>query len=118
MSRNPNNQNFVQAHLYHAGEKRMGHELANVSADTQVRREGLKHLGRKVAAGALAVGSMIGVAEFVGHAYDRSPTVVYQQKLHEQQGHQTHIDVTQSGVSNEIPVHIGTTSAEAPPSDK
>jgi hypothetical protein len=74
MSRIPNNKNYIQATLYHSGEKSLGHDMANVVPDSEVRKAGLSRFG-KLAGKAAAVGAGVALmaASFVS-AIDRSPT--------------------------------------------
>jgi len=91
MSRTPKHRNYIQATLYHSGEKRLGHDLASVTPDTDVRRAGVRQVaGTAGKYGLIGVG-LIGGIELIGSAIDRSPTT---QKFIEQD-HQQHIQVNE-----------------------
>ncbi len=82
----PTNQNLPQAVLYHYGEKRLG-DAANVLPDTDVRKQGVRELGKKalkVAAGGAAFAASV---VFVGHQMDQSPTFKKYRNDHPTEAH-------------------------------
>ncbi len=103
----PDNKNYAQAMLYHAGEKVLGATEAHRSFDTDVRRTGVKHLGKRVLAAGVTVGLIGAGAEFVGSAMDRSPTFVKYREEHPE--NVTHVEVRELPENPaDLKVHVKT----------
>lgn len=69
------NKNYAQALLYQAGQRTMGPERAESATPSHVRKEGVKHLGKRAMQATLFTLGLIGAVEFMGNSFDRSPTV-------------------------------------------
>jgi hypothetical protein len=72
MSRTPNNENYIQAALYHSGEKALGPDAANVSTDIEVRKAGLKRLGAKAGKIAAAGAGIAGLGMSLNYGLEHS----------------------------------------------
>ena len=96
--------NRAQRVLYNMGRNGIGDDAANTLKPHEVRRQGVRSLGRKaVAAVAITVGAAAGGA-LLGNAIDRSPT---QKHYVETVNEQEEREVDQIGSTQPVPAATG-----------